>query len=177
MERAATAPALAVRPVRFRLKPPVLLLSTLFLWFLRQVDFTFVSICRDSEIKRKFSKADRWRIATIRLRNGKCGSLPPIFFYGFNKTALKTLREGVMKCSNPDCSRGIGLVSHRRAWFDEQRYCSKRCCEAVTSELAQRRSSHQRRTTSYFDWLMSQPTRRPQPRPGQPGVRVSAVFG
>jgi hypothetical protein len=23
-----------------------------------------------------------------------------------------------MKCSNPDCNRGIGLVSHRRGWFD-----------------------------------------------------------
>jgi hypothetical protein len=40
-----------------------------------------------------------------------------------------------MKCSNPDCSRGIGLVSHRRGWFDTQRYCSKRCLDAVASQV------------------------------------------
>jgi hypothetical protein len=82
-----------------------------------------------------------------------------------------------MRCSNPDCNRGIGLLSYRRAWFDEQRYCSKRCCEAVTSQLAKRRSSRQRRTMSYVDWLFSQSTRRPQPRLGQPSVRISALFG
>jgi len=82
-----------------------------------------------------------------------------------------------MKCSNPDCSRGIGLVSHQRSWFDKQRYCSKRCRDAVTSRAAERRYSHQRRTTSYFDWLFSQPTRSPRPRLGQPGVRASASFG
>ena len=29
----------------------------------------------------------------------------------------RTLREeSVMKCSNPHCDRGIGLVAHRRGW-------------------------------------------------------------
>ena len=32
-----------------------------------------------------------------------------------------------MKCSNPHCNRGIGLVAHRRGWFDKRRYCSKEC--------------------------------------------------
>jgi len=58
-----------------------------------------------------------------------------------------------MKCSNPDCNRGIGLVSHQRSWFDRQRYCSKRCCEAIASKATERRSSHQPRGTSYVAWL------------------------
>ena len=80
-----------------------------------------------------------------------------------------------MKCSNPDCNRGIGLVSHRRGWFDRQRYCSKRCCEAVSSQAVERRSSHQRCNMSYVDWLFSQSTG-PQPTPGRPGRRATASF-
>jgi hypothetical protein len=68
-----------------------------------------------------------------------------------------------MKCANPDCAHGIGLVSHRRSWLDEQRYCSKRCLDAVASQVTGRRSSHQRQHESYFEWLLSRPTRKPQP--------------
>ena len=35
-----------------------------------------------------------------------------------------------MKCSNPDCDRGIGLVAYQRDWFSKQRYCSKHCRDA-----------------------------------------------
>jgi hypothetical protein len=35
-----------------------------------------------------------------------------------------------MKCSNPDCDRGLGLVVHRRGWFSKRRYCSKHCLNA-----------------------------------------------
>ena len=35
-----------------------------------------------------------------------------------------------MKCSNPDCSRGIGLVAYQRDWFSKRRYCSKHCRDA-----------------------------------------------
>ena len=73
-----------------------------------------------------------------------------------------------MKCSNPECSRGIGLVSHRRGWFDTQRYCSKQCRDRVTAQVHERRSSNQRRPTSYVEWLLSQST-------GSRG-RVSPVF-
>lgn len=31
-----------------------------------------------------------------------------------------------MKCGHPQCSRGIGLVSHRR-WFNNKLYCSRAC--------------------------------------------------
>jgi hypothetical protein len=71
-----------------------------------------------------------------------------------------------MKCSNPDCAHGIGLVSHRRSWFDKQLYCSKRCVDAVVaSKITERRSSHRRHPESYFEWLLSQANGRPQPMP------------
>jgi hypothetical protein len=81
-----------------------------------------------------------------------------------------------MKCSNPDCTRGIGLVSHRRGWLDRQRYCSKRCRDAISSQVTPSRSSPQRLTTSYFEWLFSQPTGGSRLRPGQPGLRVTTSF-
>jgi hypothetical protein len=36
-----------------------------------------------------------------------------------------------MKCSNPDCNRGIGLVAYRRGWFSKRRYCSRHCRDAL----------------------------------------------
>jgi hypothetical protein len=42
-----------------------------------------------------------------------------------------------MKCSNPNCDRGIGLVTYQRSWFSKGRYCSQRCCrDAVMAEAA-----------------------------------------
>jgi hypothetical protein len=35
-----------------------------------------------------------------------------------------------MKCSNPDCNRGIGLVAYQRDWFSKRRYCSEHCRDA-----------------------------------------------
>jgi hypothetical protein len=35
-----------------------------------------------------------------------------------------------MRCSNPDCDRGIGLVAYRLGWFSKRRYCSQRCRDA-----------------------------------------------
>jgi hypothetical protein len=32
-----------------------------------------------------------------------------------------------MKCSNPRCTRGIGLVSRQRGLFDKRRFCSRKC--------------------------------------------------
>jgi hypothetical protein len=39
-----------------------------------------------------------------------------------------------MKCSNPDCNRGIGLVAYQRGWFSKRRYCSKHCRDAFAAD-------------------------------------------
>src|SRR6516225_8083940 len=49
-----------------------------------------------------------------------------------------------MKCSNPDCNRGIGLVAYQRGWFSKRLYCSKRCRNAFVADapnLQQKRKS------------------------------------
>jgi hypothetical protein len=65
-----------------------------------------------------------------------------------------------MRCSNPDCNRGIGLVAYRRGWFSKRRYCSKHCRDAFvadTPKLQQGRS-----VTTYFESLFWQPIENPR---------------
>ena len=65
-----------------------------------------------------------------------------------------------MKCSNPDCNRGIGLVAYQRDWFSKRRYCSEHCRDAVVADapkLQQKRS-----VTTYYEWLFWQPIENPQ---------------
>jgi hypothetical protein len=61
-----------------------------------------------------------------------------------------------MKCSNPHCNRGIGLVAYRRGWFDKRRYCSKECRNTFVAQrpkmLRQERSA-----TTYVEWLFLHP--------------------
>ncbi len=40
-----------------------------------------------------------------------------------------------MKCANPQCNHGIGLISYRRA-FAKRRYCSKTCRDSTMVEWA-----------------------------------------
>ena len=79
-----------------------------------------------------------------------------------------------MKCSNPDCNRGIGLIAYRRGWFSKRRYCSKRCRDAFVADaptLQQKRSS-----TTYFEWLFEHPVLNAQPKlaPAAIGARSKA---
>jgi hypothetical protein len=60
-----------------------------------------------------------------------------------------------MKCSNPNCNRGIGLVGYRRWWFSKQRYCSRNCCDAFVADLPKSQRKHS--ATSYFELLFLQP--------------------
>ena len=53
-----------------------------------------------------------------------------------------------MKCSNPDCNRGIGLVSYRRSWFGNGRYCSKHCRQASVANAS---NLQQTRKISLFE--------------------------
>ena len=67
-----------------------------------------------------------------------------------------------MKCSNPNCNRGIGLVAYRRRLFSTRRYCSKLCRDAFVadaSKLQQKQSA-----TTYFDWFLEQLVLNAQPR-------------
>jgi len=66
-----------------------------------------------------------------------------------------------MKCSNPGCNRGLGLVAYRRGLLGKRRYCSTRCRD--TFVVAQPKQSQQERSgPSYFDWLFQQPIENPR---------------
>jgi hypothetical protein len=60
-----------------------------------------------------------------------------------------------MKCSNPHCNRGIGLIAHRR-WFSKQRYCSKSCRNAFMPDLPNRSNQGGTPSTTHFKWLFLQ---------------------
>jgi len=68
-----------------------------------------------------------------------------------------------MKCSNPDCNRGIGLVSYRRSWFGKRPYCSKRCRDALVAH--QPETQQRSNDATYFEWLFLQPIQHPQLKP------------
>ena len=61
-----------------------------------------------------------------------------------------------MKYSNPDCTRGIGLVHYRGGWFSKRRYCSKNCHDAVVVIDRPGQSRLEQNPTTYFDWLFGQ---------------------
>ena len=65
-----------------------------------------------------------------------------------------------MKCSNPDCARGIGLVAYRRGWFSKRRYCSLHCRDA-DAIACPKQTQQERNATSYFEWLFLQPISNP----------------
>jgi hypothetical protein len=48
-----------------------------------------------------------------------------------------------MRCANPNCSRGIGLVSHRLGLFDKRYACSTTCRTEVVAHV---------RRTRYLAW-------------------------
>jgi hypothetical protein len=80
-----------------------------------------------------------------------------------------------MKCSNPNCNRGIGLVAHRRGWFSKRRYCSKQCRDAFVAyapNLQQKQS-----VPTHFGWLFLQPIENPQPKLKPAVVRTKAHYG
>jgi hypothetical protein len=58
-----------------------------------------------------------------------------------------------MKCSNPNCGHGIGLVSYQRHWFDKRRFCSKKCRDRFKVERPGP-GQQERLAGSYFNWLL-----------------------
>ena len=67
-----------------------------------------------------------------------------------------------MKCSNPDCNRGIGLIAYRPGWFSKRRYCSRHCRDAFVTDAP--KPQQKRSTTTYFEWLFEQPILNAQPK-------------
>ena len=67
-----------------------------------------------------------------------------------------------MKCSNPDCNRGIGLVAYRRGLFGKGRYCSRQCRDTFVPTQPKRPQPEPNGMT-YFEWLFLQPIENPRP--------------
>ena len=77
-----------------------------------------------------------------------------------------------MKCSNPDCKRGLGLVFYQHGWSGKRRYCSKHCRDvAVAHEPKLQRGQN---ATTYFEWLFSQPMGNPQLKLNPALIRIKA---
>jgi hypothetical protein len=85
----------------------------------------------------------------------------------------KSCEESVMKCSNPDCNRGIGLVVYRRGWFSKRSYCSKHCRDAFVADAT--KLQQERSVTTYFEWLCLQPIENSQLKlkPAVVGIKAS----
>ena len=85
----------------------------------------------------------------------------------------QTLREErVMKCSNPHCNRGIGLLAHQRAWFDKRRSCSKECRNTFAAERL-KMSQQKRSAATYVEWLFFLPVENSRPKSGRSALRRS----
>ena len=67
-----------------------------------------------------------------------------------------------MKCSHPECNRGIGLVSYRRAFYSDL-YCSKKCRDSYVIERTKPFIS-ERATATYVERLFLQPVSRMLPQ-------------
>jgi hypothetical protein len=78
-----------------------------------------------------------------------------------------------MKCSNPNCGRGIGLIAHRRGWFGKRLYCSKKCRDSFAVESL-RSSRPDGNPATYFDWLFRQPIEKPQQKLIPAPIRIRA---
>jgi hypothetical protein len=81
-------------------------------------------------------------------------------------------KESVMKCSNAECNRHIGLVAYRRGWFSKRRYCSKRCRDAFVPDGA--KLQQKRSVSTYFEWLFLQPIEHPRLKLKPAVVRTKA---
>jgi len=67
-----------------------------------------------------------------------------------------------MKCSNPNCSHGLGLVAYRRGLFGKGRYCSRQCRDTCVPTQPKRPQPEPNGMT-YFEWLFLQPIENPRP--------------
>ena len=67
-----------------------------------------------------------------------------------------------MKCANPTCNHGIGLVSYQRGWFAKRRFCSKQCRDQIVVERATPSAPKHQAATTYVEWLFTQQSMQPK---------------
>jgi len=79
-----------------------------------------------------------------------------------------------MKCANPTCHHGIGLVSYRRGFFGKRPYCSKKCRDQFVAERIAPVVAKRSRAETYFESLFAPPIAQPQPNLALATVRVRA---
>jgi transposase-like protein len=75
-----------------------------------------------------------------------------------------------VKCAHPNCNRGIGLVSHRRA-FAKARFCCKQCRDTYVTADA-KPAAGERTATTYFEWLFLPPSAEALPQMARSAVRT-----
>jgi hypothetical protein len=56
-----------------------------------------------------------------------------------------------MRCANPRCNRGIGLVSHRLGLIDKRYACSNECRTELVADI--RRARYLARRRAVVSWL------------------------
>jgi hypothetical protein len=71
--------------------------------------------------------------------------------------SIEIPQERVMKCNNPTCNHGIGLVAYRRGLFGKRLYCSKQCRDRVAVASFKPRAPQQSAAMTYVEWLFLQP--------------------
>jgi hypothetical protein len=82
-----------------------------------------------------------------------------------------------MRCSNPDCNRGIGLVAYRRGWFSKRRYCSRNCRDAAAVVDRVKPSRPEQTPATYCDWLFGQPIQHAEPKLVPAAIRTHSKPG
>jgi hypothetical protein len=76
-----------------------------------------------------------------------------------------------MRCANPMCNRGIGLVSHRLGLFDKRYACSTKCRTQFVAEVKRTRYLACRRAV--VSWLAAHLLPQPHdPRPQPARLRI-----
>jgi hypothetical protein len=79
-----------------------------------------------------------------------------------------------MKCANPTCNHGIGLISYRRGWFAKRQFCSRQCRDRFVVERAKPPAPTRNAATTYVEWLFMQPGVQAPPRLAMEAIRVRA---
>jgi len=79
-----------------------------------------------------------------------------------------------MKCANPTCHHGIGLVSYRRGFSASGLIAPRRCRDNFVAERVAPVVAKRPRAETYFEFLFAPPIVQAQPKLAYAAVRVRA---